>query len=132
MTARGETSTIDPRPVTVHNSTRDSVLGTRITHARRWYQRLRGLLGRDRLGNGEGLLLEPCRAVHMLGMRFALDVLFVNRDGAVVAVYPGLAPGARTRYHRDARAALELPTGTLAATGTVPGDRLTYVMEEHP
>ena len=118
--------------MTVHNSTRSSVLGTRITHARRWYQRLRGLLGRDGLGEGEGLLLVPCRAVHMMGMRCALDVVFVDPAGNVVAVYPGLAPGARTRYHRDARAALELPTGTLAATGTVPGDRLTYVMEEHP
>ncbi|HEX6990653.1 MAG TPA: DUF192 domain-containing protein [Gemmatimonadales bacterium] len=118
--------------MTIQNSTRSSVLGTRITHARRWYQRLRGLLGRDGLGEGEGLLLEPCRAVHMMGMRCALDVVFVDRAGNVVAVYPGLAPGARTRYHRDARAALELPTGTLAATGTVPGDRLTYVMEEHP
>ena len=118
--------------MTVHNSTRDSVLGTRITHARRWYQRLRGLLGRDGLDDCEGLLLEPCRAVHMMGMRFALDVLFVDREGVVVAVYPGLAPGARTRYHREARAALELPAGTLAATGTVPGDRLTYAMEERP
>ncbi|HET8633744.1 MAG TPA: DUF192 domain-containing protein [Gemmatimonadales bacterium] len=118
--------------MTVTNTTRKAVLGIRVQHARRWYQRLRGLLGRDGLGEGEGLLLEPCRAVHMLGMRFALDVLFVDRNGMVVAVYPGLAPGARTPYHRAARAALELPTGTLAATGTVPGDRLTYVMEEHP
>jgi uncharacterized membrane protein (UPF0127 family) len=118
--------------MTVTNITRNTVLGNRIATARRWWQRLRGLLGRDGLGEGEGLLLEPCRAVHMMGMRFALDVLFVDRAGVVIAVYPGLAAGARTRYHRDARAALELPTGTLAATGTVPGDRLTYVMEEHP
>jgi uncharacterized membrane protein (UPF0127 family) len=118
--------------MTVTNITRNTVLGNRIATARRWWQRLRGLLGRDGLGEGEGLLLEPCRAVHMMGMRFALDVVFVDRAGGVVAVYPGLAPGARTRYHRDARAALELPTGTLAATGTVPGDRLTYAMEEHP
>jgi uncharacterized membrane protein (UPF0127 family) len=118
--------------MTVTNLTRNTVLGGHVTHARRWWQRLRGLLGRDGLGEGEGLLLEPCRAVHMMGMRFALDVLFVDRTGVVLAGYPGLAAGGRTGYHRDARAALELPAGTLAAPGTVPGDRLTYVMEEHP
>jgi uncharacterized membrane protein (UPF0127 family) len=66
----------------------------------------------------------------MLGMRFSLDIAMVAADGTVVAVYPGLAIGGRTRYHRDARAALELPAGTLAATGTVPGDRLTYESQE--
>ncbi len=116
--------------MTVTNLTRSSVLGTRIGHARHWWQRLRGLLGRKSLGDGEGLLLEPCRAVHMLGMRFPLDVAFVDRNGEVVAVYAGLAAGRRTGYHRRARAALELPAGTLASTGTVPGDRLTYVTEE--
>ena len=116
--------------MTVTNATRGTVLGTRIAHARRWYQRLRGLLGRDALAEREGLLLEPCRAVHMLGMRFSLDIAMVAADGTVVAVYAALPPGARTRYHRDARAALELPAGILAATGTVPGDRLTYESQE--
>jgi uncharacterized membrane protein (UPF0127 family) len=116
--------------LTVRNTTRGTLLGHRIGHARQWWQRLRGLLGRRSLGEGEGLLLEPCRAVHMLGMKFPLDIAFVDRDGNVVAVYAGLPPGGRTRYHRTARAALEVPVGTLASTGTVPGDRLTYVTQE--
>jgi uncharacterized membrane protein (UPF0127 family) len=113
-----------PMPMAVRNVARDATLGTRVGHARRWYQRLRGLLGRDRLAPGEGMLLEPCRAVHMFGMRFPLDIAMLGVDGTVVAVYPALEPGERTRYHRDARSALELPAGTLAETGTVPGDRL--------
>jgi hypothetical protein len=40
--------------------------------ADRWWPRFRGLLGRDRLPEGEGLLLTPCRSIHMLGMRFPL------------------------------------------------------------
>lgn len=116
--------------MTVTNPARGTTLGTRIRHARHWWQRLVGLLGRRSLDEGEGLLLEPCRAVHMLGMRMALDVVFLDRDGGVVAVYHDLAPGARTRFHRAARSALELPPGTLAASGTVPGDRLTIERQE--
>jgi uncharacterized membrane protein (UPF0127 family) len=71
-------------------------------------------------------MLSPCRAVHMLGMRFTLDVAFLASDGQVVATYPDLAPGGRTRWHRDARHALELPAGTLARTGTLPGHILTW------
>ena len=62
----------------------------------------------------------------MFGMKVPLDVALVDREGAVVALYPGLAPGARTSLHSAARRALELPTGTLAETGTVVGDVLTW------
>jgi uncharacterized membrane protein (UPF0127 family) len=87
---------------------------------------MRGLLGRRRLGPGEGLLLTPCRAVHMYGMMFPVDVAFADDAGTVVAAYPSLTPGRRTRWHRDAWHALELPSGTLAATETCVGDRLTW------
>ena len=62
----------------------------------------------------------------MFGMRFPLDVAFLDRDGAVVETYAALAPGGRTGWHWKARHALELPAGTLAATGTARGDRLTW------
>lgn len=87
---------------------------------------MRGLLGRPPLAEGEGLLLTPCTAVHMHGMRYHLDVVFFGRDGRVIAGYPALAPGERTRWHREAVHALELPPGTLAASGTLPGDELHW------
>lgn len=111
---------------------RGPVLGDRIAVADGWWARLRGLLGRPRLEPGEGLLLEPCRAVHMVGMRFALDVAFLDRDGTVVAAYAGLAPGARTGWHRAAAAALELPAGTLAESGTREGDQIVWSEESLP
>ena len=114
----------------VENVTRGSALGDRVAVADSWWKRLRGLSGTARLEAGEGLLLEPCRAVHMFGMRYPIDVAFLAPDGAVVALYPALAPGARTRYHREARSALELPAGTLAASGTVPGDRILCSSQE--
>lgn len=116
----------------VRNLDRDAVLGTSVGLADGWWSRGRGLLGRRPLLPGQGLLLSPCRSVHMFGMRFPVDVVFVRPDGRVLVGYPDLAPGRRTPWHRDARHALELPAGTIAATGTCPGDRLTWAPERSP
>ena len=112
------------------NSVRGTVLGTRIGLADGWWTRLKGLLGRDRLEPGEGLLLRPCRAVHMLGMRMSLDIAFLDPDGRVVALYPELRPGGRTQWHGRAREALELPAGTLAASGTRDWDTIVCILED--
>ncbi|HET8625393.1 MAG TPA: DUF192 domain-containing protein [Gemmatimonadales bacterium] len=111
---------------------RGRLLGDQIGVADRWWLRLRGLLGREGLPAGEGLLLDPCKAVHMLGMRFPLDVAFLDLNGAVVAVYHDLAPGARTGWHRAAARALELPAGTLQASGTGVGDTIVCTPEASP
>ncbi len=112
--------------VVVRNLSRSGTdLGTRIGVANTIWTRLRGLLRRPPLRKGEGLLLEPCQAVHMYGMKQALDVAFLGGDGLVIAVYHDLRPGQRSRYHGRARQALELPVGTLRATNTQVGDQMS-------
>ncbi|RJQ12607.1 MAG: DUF192 domain-containing protein [Dehalococcoidia bacterium] len=86
--------------------------------------RLRGLLGRATLSPGEGLLLRPCNGIHTLGMRFAIDVLFLDAEGLVVRVEPSLQPGRMVPWVRGARQALELPSGVVQAAGVIPGSRL--------
>jgi uncharacterized protein len=110
----------------VENVTRGVLLGDSVGLADGFVARLRGLLGRDSLADGEGLLLVPCRAVHMHRMRFGLDVAFLDRGGRLLACYERLAPGERTGWHLRSRAALELPEGTLRRTGTRPGDRIVW------
>jgi uncharacterized protein len=112
--------------VSVRNADRDTVLGAEVEVADDWWRRLRGLLGRPPLRQGEGLLISPCRSVHMYGMKFGLDVVFLGRDGRVVGLYEALAPGRLTRWHRDALHALEVPSGTIASSGTCMGDRLAW------
>jgi len=115
------------RELHVLNLTRGATLGDRVALADRWWLRMRGLLGRPPIAVGEGMLLSPCGAVHMRGMRYPLDVAILARDGRVVAVYPSLPPGGRTAWrHRGGHATLELPAGTLGRTGTAPGDLLAW------
>lgn len=120
------------RYVRVANRTRGAELGARIGLADRWWLRLRGLLARPPLLAGEGLLLLRCRAVHTFGMRFPLDVAILDRDGRVVATYPALPPGRRTRFHRAGAHVLELPAGTLERTRTRERDRLVWSASAAP
>jgi len=71
--------------------------------------RLRGLLG-HRVAPPFALRLEPCRCVHTLGMRFALDLHWLARDGTLLRVDRGVVPG-RVRACRRARAVVEVPAG---------------------
>ena len=88
------------------------------------WARLRGLMGKRDLGRGQGLLLRPSGSVHTCFMRFPIDVVFLDRELAVLAVSPAVRPW-RARMCRGARAVLELPAGETDRVGIGPGDRLT-------
>jgi uncharacterized membrane protein (UPF0127 family) len=112
--------------IRIQNRSRGTVLGERIEVANSFLTRLRGLLGRSGLGEGEGLLIVPSRGVHMFGMKFPLDVLLLDAQRRVAGSYPALAPGKATGMHKGIRYALELPVGMIAATATGEGDSLDW------
>lgn len=110
----------------VINVTKQQVLGDRIRVADSFFSRLVGLLTTPTLPAGAGLLIKPCSSVHMLGMRYPLDVLFVDNAHVIVKVVAGLKPG-RMAWGRGASYAIELPAGTVVATGTEAGDKLKLI-----
>lgn len=85
--------------------------------------RRRGLLGRQALDPDEGLVIAPTQGIHTFGMRFAVDVVFVDRAGVVVRLAADVPPR-RVRLAFRAFAAIEVGAGRAAAVGLVPGDRL--------
>jgi uncharacterized protein len=86
-------------------------------------RRMRGLLGRKGIDSGEGILLKPAPAIHTWFMRFAIDVVFLDRDLKVLSVRSELRPWRMARQ-RGARAVLELRAGEAERRGIAPGDRL--------
>lgn len=108
----------------VHNVSRGVDLGTEVRIADRWLSRARGYLGRPEPHRHQGMLLTPCRSIHMIGVRFALDIVFLDRDLRVLAVHHRVRPGFRTRSHTGATSVLELRAGRIAETCTTVGDVL--------
>jgi uncharacterized protein len=86
--------------------------------------RLRGLLGRDGLDAGEGLLLRPASSVHTFFMRFPIDVVFLDRALVVLGIHDTIDPW-RTVSQRGAKVVLELPAGESARRGIAVGEQLT-------
>ncbi len=83
------------------------------------------MLRRENLSQGEGLWIAPCEAIHTIGMRFPIDVLFLSRTRKVLKVKERMPPG-RIAVCLWAHSVLELPAGTAAATGTSVGDQLAF------
>lgn len=111
--------------VRIENLTRATVLASHALVARTSQERRTGLLKRESLDQGEGLYIAPCEAVHTFFMRFAIDVLYLDRKRKVLKIRPALGPW-RISACLWAHGVLELPAGTAAATGTLAGDQLAF------
>ena len=112
------------------NRTRDTLRGERVALADTWWGRFRGFLGRSRPVEGEGILLSPCNSIHTWWMSFALDVVFLDAGGAVLDVRENLQPWSRPIRVSGARHVLEVPPGTVRATGTAIGDTCAWSRSE--
>lgn len=116
------------KTVRIVNLTRTKVLCERCRVADTLFTRTRGLLGQSTLEPGTGLLLRPCPSIHMFGMKFPLDVIFLTRENIVTDYVENIAPGklyiARRQFGR-AYTALEVAIGTVQITDTHYGDRIS-------
>jgi uncharacterized membrane protein (UPF0127 family) len=90
--------------------------------------RRRGLLGRDSLAPRSAMLFSPCWMVHTAFMRFAIDVLFVDRHGRVVHVAHAVRPW-RAAMSARAHVVVELPAGAAAQQQVHVGDCVGLVAD---
>jgi uncharacterized protein len=113
------------------NLTRGTVLCERLEDAGGLGGQSRGLLGRDGLEPGTGMLFEngrftPMMWMHMFFMRFAIDIVFLDRSGKVATINRNLKPWRVSSMVFGARIALELPAGAATASATEPGDQIRF------
>ncbi len=127
--AKGVREWFAPRPAApdgpqqVLNSTRGTVLATRLEKAHTASARNKGLLGRDGLLPGEGLWIAPCESVHTFFMRFPIDLVYLDRKLKVRKVRHSVGAW-RMSACLSAKSVLELPAGTALATRTERGDAM--------
>jgi hypothetical protein len=112
------------------NIDRGTVLAERLETAASLWAKFMGLMGRPSLPPGHGLWLPASNGIHMMFMRFPIDAVFVSRPDTsgvrrVRSVHRGLhAWTGLVPLVRGADGVLELPVGTIDATGTAVGDRM--------
>ncbi len=109
----------------ISNLTRQTVLAHCVEVADHGATRSKGLLGRDGLPAGEGLWIVPCEAVHTFGMKFPIDLVYLDRDKRVKKVRHGVPPW-RLSACLSAHSVLELASGSIHRAQTQPGDKLEF------
>ena len=116
-----------------YNQTRQAYLATALSVAATHWTRLRGLLGlaAGDFGNGRGLWIVPCHGVHTLGMGFAIDVVYLDRDRNVIHIENQLRPWRFAPVRTRAASVLELPCHMVTDTGTKIGDKIEITIENN-
>ena len=70
----------------------ETVLGVEAEVAESAFERMRGLIGRDRLERGRGMLITKCNCIHTFFMRFPIDATFLDGQGRIVKTVKGIRP----------------------------------------
>ena len=93
------------------NLTQNRVLSSKVRYCNRFFSRLKGLLGTSKIEVDEACWLIPCSGIHTLGMRYAIDAYFLNRENEVLAVVRNLKPNRLSPIFRSAHSVLEFAAG---------------------
>lgn len=109
----------------VTNLSRGTVLATHLEVADTSPKRNKGLLGRNHLPTGEGLWIVPCDAIHTIGMRFSIDLIYLDSKNGIKKLLSEVPPW-RMSACLPAHSVLELPAGTIRQTKTRFGDILEF------
>ena len=108
----------------IRNLTRNALIASRIEIAQSSWARMKGLLGRRGLSSGEALVITHCQSIHMFFMKFPIDVIFCDRQDKVVGLCGGIKPFCLSPIFFKASYAIELPSGSIAASKTQIGDQV--------
>ncbi len=101
--------------VTIVNKTTGIEVGDSIGCAETSLTRLVGLLGKRSLPSGEGVWIRPSSGVHTFGMRFAIDVVGLDKEMRVVKLWTDVRPNRVTSIRRKVQSVIELAAGEIGA-----------------
>ena len=104
------------------NQTRNVILADNVSVADNPFSRMKGLLGRSSLGEGQALVIKPSDSIHTFFMRCPIDIIFVGKDNKIIKAVHSLPPFRMTAICFKSYFVIELPSGTITATGTQPAD----------
>ncbi len=114
----------------VYNQTRETFLSLSVTAADTIFTRLRGFIGRLKLGSDEGIWLVPSRGVHTMGVFVPLDLIYLDENYRVIHLVEYFPTFRIAPLRINAESVLELPTHTIYSSQTQPGDQLVICVAD--
>ena len=105
----------------------DEILIDSVESAFSLADRMRGLLGRDKLPPGHALHIKPCGSIHTLGMKFTLDLIFLDQNYHVVNIVRDVVPLRMVMGGKHAASVIELESGWFDWDKLSIGDSLNIV-----
>ncbi|QUH27003.1 DUF192 domain-containing protein [Serpentinicella alkaliphila] len=107
------------------NSRNGEILASKVVLADTFWLRLKGLIGRDNIEDEEALILYPCSEIHCYGMKFNIDIIFLDKDKKVISCIDNIIPGSRARV-KDAKYAIEFKAGLVKKKQVKKEDILVF------
>lgn len=108
----------------LRNETTGALLATHVRLARTSWSRIVGLLPRTDIDAEEGMLFERCSAIHTVGMRSPIDVIFLDRFDRVREIQANVTPGKGRVGCASACKVLEMGPGFIGSRDVLIGDLL--------
>jgi hypothetical protein len=109
------------------NKTKNTLLADEVVLADTLFLRMKGLLDKKEIKKGQALILKPCDSIHTFFMRFAIDVIFVDRQYKVDLAIQCLKPWRLTPLCWKAKFAIEFPCGIIQDSHTEKGDEIAII-----
>ncbi len=103
----------------------DAVLIPDVDITTSFLERFRGLMFTQSIPDGYGLMIRPCNQIHMMNMKFPLDVMYLSGDGTVLHIDENILPWKIGKTVKHAVGVVEVNAGTCARLGLEKGDKLT-------
>jgi hypothetical protein len=106
------------------NKSKNKILAENFIFADTPVKRMLGLLGRNSLPPGQALVLAPCNSIHTFFMRFAIDLIFLDKNDVIIKTAHNCLPNKSIVMCWGAVKVIELPAGKILATGTQAMDKI--------
>ncbi|MHC1717118.1 MAG: DUF192 domain-containing protein [Acidaminococcaceae bacterium] len=110
----------------INNISKKIAIATEAKIADNFITRLKGLLGTDHLKEGSALIIRPCNGIHTLGMKYSIDVIFIDKSDKVIKIVSDM-PSRKISTCNNASYVIETPSGVIRMTNTTIGDIISIL-----
>lgn len=100
--------------VKIYNSTKNVIIADSVKVAQNFITRTLGLIPRKSIFDGEALIIKPCCSVHTFLMKFPIDILFVDKNNKIIALYENVSKNKILPVHLSASYVVEMKAGQIS------------------